>query len=124
MTLSRRHLLAGAVTLALWPRDVFAASQDQTQAMLGLLSDRDAAAKLGATWVQLEHKEPGEILEGLQQRLRWSQDVDAGTFRHNLANAIADDFRSGAVVKVEGWQIARTQAELCALAYFAASGRV
>jgi hypothetical protein len=124
MTLTRRHLLAGAAALMLGPSDVFAASSGQTEAMLALLPDRDAAAKLGSSWVQQERKEPGEVLESLQQRLRWSPDANAGTFRHNLANAIADDFRSGAVVKVEGWQIARTQAELCALAYFAASGRM
>ena len=39
-----------------------------------------------------------------------------------LSDAIAEDFRRGAVVKIEGWQIARTQAELCALAYFATTG--
>jgi hypothetical protein len=124
MKLTRRHLLAGAAALMLWPRDVFAASSGQAEAMLALLPDRDAAARLGEQWVQQEQKQPGEVLESLQRRLRWSPDTDAGTFRHNLANAIADDFRSSSVVKIEGWQIARTQAELCALAYFAAAGRV
>ena len=124
MIVSRRHLLAGAAMFMLSPRSAFAARNDQTEALLALLPDRDAAAKLGARWMQQQHKEPGEILESLQQRLHWSQDADATTFRHNLANAIADDFRSGAVVKLEGWQVAETQAELCALAYFAAAGRV
>ncbi len=124
MTLSRRHLLAGAAALMLWPRGVFAAPVEQTEAMLSLLEDRDAAAKLGASWIAQAHMEPGEILENLQQRLRWSQDADATTFRHNLENAVGDDFRRGAVVKVEGWQLAQTQIELCALAYFAEVGRV
>jgi hypothetical protein len=124
MMLSRRHVLAGAAVFMLSPRLAFAALNDQTAALLALLPDRDPAAKLGARWVQQDHKEPGEILESLQQRLHWSPDADGTTFRHNLANAIADDFRSGAVVKVEGWQVAETQAELCALAYFAAAGRV
>jgi hypothetical protein len=124
MMLNRRHLLAGAGALALIPRHALAAAAEQTEAMLALLPDREAAAKLGADWLAQERKEPGEILESLQQRLRWSADADATTFRHNLANAIADDFHNGAVVKVEGWQIARTQVELCALAYFATTGRV
>ena len=122
MTMTRRHLLAGAAMLVLWPRDLFAAATAETEAILSLLPDRNAAAKLGASWVQQEHKEPGEVVESLQQRLRWSTQADATTFRHNLANAIADDFMNGAVVKVEGWQIARTQAELCALAYLASVG--
>jgi hypothetical protein len=122
MILSRRHLLAGAAAFMLWPRSVVAATSDQAEAILSLLPDRDAAAKLGASWVQQEHKEPGAVLESLRQKLRWSADAGTATFHENLANAIADDFRSGAVVKVEGWQIARTQAELCALAYFATTG--
>jgi hypothetical protein len=124
MTLTRRHLLAGAAVLTLWPRGLFAAPLDQTEAMLALLPDREGAAKLGALWVQQAHKEPGEILASLQQKLHPSADADAAAFRRDLANAIGDDFRSGAVVKLEGWQLARTQAELCALAYFAAAGRV
>ena len=124
MMLNRRKLLAGAAILLFLPHPVFASAQNETDAMLGLLPDRDEAAKLGASWVAQEHKEPREILESLQQKLRWSPAADAGTFRHNLANAIGDDFRSGTVVKVEGWQIARTQAELCALAYFAVTGKL
>lgn len=122
MTLTRRSLLAGAAMLTLLPRTAFAAAAAETEAMLSLLPDRNAAARLGASWLRQEHKALGEIVGSLQQRLRWSSDADAITFRHNLANAIADDFRNGAVVKVEGWQIARTQAELCALAYFATEG--
>jgi hypothetical protein len=123
MMMTRRHLLAGAAVLTLLPRAAFAAAAaPETEAMLSLLPDRDAAARLGASWVQQEHKEPGAIVKSLQQRLRSSTEADAITFRHNLANAIEDDFRNGAVVKVEGWQIARTQAELCVLAYFATVG--
>jgi hypothetical protein len=115
MMLSRRHLLAGAALLLLWPRGAVAAATDQTEAMLALLPDRNAAAKLGATWVQQERKQPSEVLQSLQHRLSGD---DAGKLR----DAIAEDFHSGAVVKIEGWQIARTQAELCALAYFVTTG--
>lgn len=124
MRLNRRHLLAGAAVLILWPRELCAASTAETEAMLSLLPDRNAAAKLGASWMEQAQKDPGEIVASLQQRLRWSTDTSETTFRHNLANAISDDFRSGAVVKVEGWQLARTQVELCALAYFAKTGKL
>ena len=122
MKLSRRDLLAGAAAFALWPQKVSAAPTDHTEAMLTLLPDRNAAARLGADWVGHEQKEPAAILQSLQQRLRWSPDADAATVHRNLANAIGSDFRTGDIVAVEGWQIARTQAELCALAYFATTG--
>jgi hypothetical protein len=124
MIVSRRHLLAGAAVFMLSPRSAFAARNDQTEALLALLPDRDAAAKLGARWMQREPQQPADVLESLQQGLRWSRDADGSTLRHALTNAIADDFRNGTVVKLEGWQIARTQAELCALAYFVVAGRL
>jgi hypothetical protein len=115
MTISRRHLLAGAAVLLLWPHGLSAAVTDQAEALLDLLPDRKTAARLGEVWVQQEHTQAGDVLQGLQQRLGRG---DPGKLR----DAIADDFRNGSVVKVEGWQIARTQAELCALAYFATTG--
>ena len=115
MTLTRRSLLACAALITLLPRTAFAAATAETEAMLSLLPDRNAAAKLGEAWVQLGHQRPETILESLQRRLNGG---DTGKLR----DAMAEDFRNGAVVKVEGWQIARTQAELCALAYFAATG--
>lgn len=124
MTLSRRNLLTGAAAIVLWPRCVRAGATDQADAMLALLPDRAAAVKLGAQWIAQERAEPEQILDSLQRKLRWSADADTTTFRRNLANAIADDFHNGEVVKVEGWQLAKTHAELCALAYFAAAGRV
>jgi hypothetical protein len=118
MMLNRRLLLAGAAMLIL-SRRAFAGSNQQTEALLALLPDRNAAAKIGAVWVEEAHKEPGEIFESLQRRLRWSADIDMTTLRHNLANAVGDDFGSGSVIRVADWQVAKTQAELCALAYFA-----
>jgi hypothetical protein len=115
MTMTRRHLLAGIAALALLPREAFAAAVEETGTLLELLPDPDAAARLGKTWIDQEHPQAGALLQGLRHRLGGG---DAGKLR----DAIAADFRGGAVVKVEGWQIARTQAELCALAYFAKTG--
>lgn len=122
MIVSRRHLLAGTAVFMLSPRLAFAALNDPAEAMLTLLPDRDAAARLGAGWMRQERKEPSALLQSLQQKLRWSRGTDGTALRHALANAIDDDFRNGIVVRIAGWQIARTQAELCALAYFAATG--
>jgi hypothetical protein len=114
MTVSRRYFLAGAALPLLCPRTASAAA-DQSQAMLALLPDHAAATKLGASWVQQEHKQPGAVLQSLHDRLGGG---DIGKLR----DAIAEDFRNSAIVKIEGWQVARTQAELCALAYFATRG--
>jgi hypothetical protein len=122
MKASRREILSGAASLMLWPRDAFAAATAQTEALLALLPDRNAAAKLGESWVQLEPMQAGEIVNNLQRRLGWSRGTSAPALRRNLANAIGADFHTGAVVHAEGWRIARTQAELCALAYFATTG--
>jgi hypothetical protein len=119
MMLNRRRLLAGAAILIL-PRAALAGLNEQAEALLALLPDRNAAAKIGAAWVEQERNAPAEIFEILQRRLRWSVETDMTTLRHNLADAIDDDFARGSIVRVEGWQIAKTQAELCALAYFAA----
>jgi hypothetical protein len=119
MRLSRRHLLAGTALLAVSPQRVFAAAAEQTEALLALLPDRVAAAEFGARWMEQAPKEADAILDSLRQRLRWSPGTHVTTLRHNLAIAIGDDFRSGRIVKVEGWQIARTSAELGALAHFA-----
>jgi len=114
MTISRRRLLAGAAVLALLPRHGFAAI-DQSEALLALLPDRAAAAQLGQIWVDRQHPRADAVLASLQQRLN-------GADAAKLRDAVAEDFRCGAVVKIEGWQIARTQAELCALAYFSTVG--
>jgi hypothetical protein len=115
MTMTRRHLLAGIALLALLPHQAVAAAVDETEALLALLPDREAAARLGKSWIDEEHPQAAAVLDSLRQRL-------GGRDAEKLREAIAEDFRSGAVVKVEGWQIARTQAELCALAYFKTTG--
>ena len=115
MTMTRRYLLAAATAVAVLPSQAFASAADAAEGLLSLLPDRNAAAKLGETWVRREQQRPNAVMQSLQQRLGGG---DAGKLR----DAITEDFRRGAVVKIEGWQIARTQAELCALAYFATMG--
>jgi len=125
MTLSRRHLLTGIALLSLWSRGLHASEADAADALLALLDDRATAAGLGSSWVQKDHLQPDAILEQLQVRLRqqgWAGEVNPDHLRSLMGAAVAEDFRSGAIVTIEGWQVARTQAELCALAYFASQG--
>ena len=111
MTVSRRRLLAAAAVLLLGPRRGFAAAVDEAEALLALLPDRNAAAKLGEIWVQQEHPQASDVLQNLRQRL-------GGGDAARLRDAVAEDFRNGTVVNLVGWRVARTQAELCTLAYF------
>ena len=124
MTLSRRHLLATLAMLSL-PRPSFASAADAVGPLLDLLDDRQAAATLGGAWLKQTNQQPGVVLALLQSRLRgqgWSGEADRDALRNAMAASVADDFRTGDMVTIEGWQVAKAQAELCALAYFAETG--
>ena len=123
MRLSRRGLLAGIAAICLWPRPVRASEAEVSDALLALLDDQKDAAALGAAWLQKEPAQRDAILSSLEERLRgqgWAGAAE--NLRGAMLLSVADDFRTGAVVTVQGWQIARTQAELCAVAYFAETG--
>ena len=118
MTMTRRGLLIGVSALGLLPRFARASEVDMKGALLSLLEDRKSAATLGELWLKEHARQPGEILARLEARLGAAGDTGA------LHRAVTEDYRAGMVVTVEGWQIAETQAELCALAYFAEAGRL
>ena len=116
--ISRRGLLVGVAALGLLPRFAVASEVELKDALLSLLEDRRAAATLGGFWLKEDARQPGEVLARLQARLGAAGDAEA------LRRAVTEDFRTGTVVTLEGWQIAETQAELCALAYFAEAGKL
>ena len=131
MTLCRRSFLAGVASLGLGlPFCAAQASEvDTADLLLSLLDDRDKAAALGSTWLEQRDHMPDSValLNELVANLRlqgWNGDADRDALRNALAATVADDYRSGALVTISGWQIAKTQAELCALAYFATTGRL
>jgi hypothetical protein len=124
MNVSRRHLLAMIPILAL-SQQALASEANTSNALLGLLDDRQTAAALGALWLRNSQQQPGAVLESLQSRLSgqgWSGAADTDQLRQAFAAAVTDDFRTGDMIVLQGWQVARTQAELCALAYFTATG--
>ena len=134
MDFSRRDLWTSMA--ALWlgfglPAGAAEASEsDDARILLGLLDDRPAAALLGSSWLKQTNGElspPAAIVDRLTQGLRqqgWTGRTDNEELRRRLSAAVQQDFRTGAVVTIDGWQIARTQAELCALAYLASVGQL
>jgi hypothetical protein len=128
--LSRRALLGGLV--AAWaidlPRRASASTSDLTETLLSLVGDRGRAAALGESWIN--HKrgggaKPGDLVNSLADLLRaqgWSGANDPAELRQRFSAAVRADYRSGETVTVAGWELAKTQAELCALAYFSTAG--
>lgn len=92
------------------------------------LPDLDAAAELGRVYLQRhplqrhppEHRSGREDLDALERRLfrlEAGQRVtkpDPESLRW-LAERVRSDFLAGRVVDVLGWQLAKTEIELCAL---------
>jgi hypothetical protein len=128
--ISRRSLLGGlaaAGVLAGLEHRVLADTTDLTQALLSVVGDRRSAAALGESWIN--HKRGGvkpralaDHLAGTLRAQGWSGGNDPAELRQRLTAAIRADYRNGETVAVAGWQLAKTQAELCALAYCATVG--
>ncbi|MDY0882999.1 hypothetical protein ACFPL7_08565 [Dongia soli] len=93
------------------------------EALLQSLMDRHHAAEIGKAWAQqyrLGFVPAKLVADRLSQRLRaygWHENGDMRGLRQSLAAAVRQDFLEGSIVDVRGWQIARTQAELCVLAH-------
>lgn len=129
--ISRRAALAGiaaAGLLAGFGYHAAAETSDLTQTLLSVVGNRQSAAALGETWIN--HKrgggtKPAALPEHLADILRaqgWSGGNDPAELRQRLNAAVRADYRNGETVTVAGWQLAKTQAELCALAYYATTG--
>jgi hypothetical protein len=130
--ISRRSLLAGACALTLGagiPVSSQASEPTSKQALLSLLSDQNKAATIGSAWVRQNSKnlKPDSVMNDLAislQQQGWTGGSDTNELRTKYAGAVQADYRNGNVVTIQGWQIARTQAELCALAYFSTAGLI
>jgi len=128
--LTRRGLLgslAAAGMLLAAERRPSADTLDLTQTLLSVVSDRRSAAALGESWI--DHRRGGikavELVNHLSEVLHaqgWSGSADPAELRQRFNATVRADFRHGETVTVAGWQLARSQAELCALAYFASAG--
>lgn len=89
--------------------------------LMSLLAEPEAAARLGTEWrkVATMAREPAVIAASIGKRLNPHGWNDLGTpeeLREALKAAIVRDYAHNDMVSIGGWQIARTSAELCALA--------
>jgi hypothetical protein len=131
--LSRRHALmlfglGGAASAGLFTYGLtapFYIGRDVVlqQALLQVLPDRHQAAAIGKAWMKqyrIGFLSPKVLAGRLSRQLQahgWADQGDVATLRQALAEAVRKDFLHGSVVDVRGWQIARTHADLCALAH-------
>lgn len=124
---SRRQLLvlgAIALTAAAIPASLALVQRDGdnlSSNLLGLLNDPDSAAELGERWLIATHAHPS--IEGLSQKINkrlhpngWSPLTPAEDAHAILAEHVRNDFLRKDIVEIEGWQLSRTEAELCILA--------
>jgi hypothetical protein len=127
--IARCTLLAGlAVSCVLAAHGAAqASSSDLTETLLSVVSDRRSAAALGESWI--DHRRGGIQAADLADRLAgtlhahgWSGANDPAELKQRFSAAVRADYRNGETVTVAGWQLAKTQAELCALAYYATAG--
>jgi hypothetical protein len=124
--ISRRTAIAGlsGACVGGLPWNAVAGTADLTQTLLSVVDDRRTAAALGKSWI--DHRRGGikaaDLADHLADLLRaqgWTGAADRAELRRSFNAAVRADYRNGETVTVAGWQLARTQAELCALAYFA-----
>jgi hypothetical protein len=84
-----------------------------TNALIGLLADR-ASASHGHV-----PREPDAIAASIGKRLAplgWQLNGTPEDLRNALSQRITEDFAKNDMIGIGGWQMARTAAELCALA--------
>jgi hypothetical protein len=120
-------LLAASAAFPALPQQAHADTADVTETLLSIIDDRRSAATLGQIWIRADHPHasPAGVVSRLTATLQaqgWSGSKDTAELRQRFNEAVRADYNNGETVAVEGWQIARTQAELCALAYFATQG--
>ena len=128
--ISRRAALAGLAAACALAGSGHAASTDTpdlTRTLLSMVGDPRSAAALGENWI--DHKRGGvrpaglaDHLAGILRAQGWSGSSDPTELRRRLNAAVRADYKNGETVTVAGWQLAKTQAELCALAYYATAG--
>ncbi len=125
-TISRRNvLILGGVALAaaavpasfrLFERE----SGSLADELLAMLADPAGAAVIGRQLIADTGPEKQKAVAAkIGKRLRthgWQPGASPEEMHTALAARIRHDFERGEMVEVSGWQIARTSAELCALA--------
>lgn len=89
--------------------------------LMSLLTDKEGAARLGVLLMQAHSlpRETDAIAATIERRVQttgWTKDGTPAELRDAIAARIKQDYVHGDMVDLSGWQLARTSAELCALA--------
>lgn len=89
--------------------------------LVSLLADRKAAARLGVQWAKTSAtpRQPQVIAATIAKRLQplgWNTNSTPEATRDAIAARIRQDYARNDMTSIAGWQLARTGAELCALA--------
>jgi len=125
-TISRRNvMILGGVALAAAAvpasfRLLERESGSLADELLAMLADPAGAAAIGRQLSRTPGLEkPKAVAAKIGKRLRghgWQPGASPEELHTALAARIRHDFEHGEMVELSGWQIARTSAELCALA--------
>jgi|SRR5690606_29125219 len=113
---TRRSVLGAVVALvaaALLPKRPDAAERRPVVRVAGRLGA--SAGDLGARYLRAEPAEAS--LAALEARLVERLRTARGSTPARLAAAARADFRSGDVVRIDGWVCSRTEARVCAVAH-------
>lgn len=129
MRLARRTLLkAGStlIALAALGRTAYAlpAPEGPEAALLRLISSRPAAERLGRRYLRQhpEEADAGRLARRILARLEAQGGSTARLGRASLRHTLAADFAAGRTRTIDGWILAETEADLCALAALKARG--
>lgn len=82
-----------------------------------LFRDTEGARLLGRLYLR-DHPDESDA-SALLNLLNVAAPLDATALRHRIAEQRMADFRSGHLISIEGWLLARTEARACALAALA-----
>lgn len=126
-SISRRHLIilagTGLAAAALPAALPLLDRERKTLAdeLLATLTDPARAAEIGRQWMVSTERGGGTSVyaQKIAKRLRshgWHPGDATDITRAAIGARVRDEFRHDDMVEISGWQISRTEAELCALA--------
>ena len=84
--------------------------------IIALFQHRESARRLGAAYLNAHpDADPSLLLERLAHVTRGRLSLGTDGLRRALTEACSEDFGAGRVVRVEGWVLAESEAQACAL---------
>lgn len=112
MKASRRHFVAGAALIPVV--SVIVQPAGSYRELTDLVVDHKAACEIGARFLQGNPVTANELHHSIVRRLE-PPDTSTVGLASRIADSIRRDFAERRVVRVDGWVLARTEAEICGL---------